>query len=98
VFRGLRAARVLRGTAFDVFGYAAVRRVERTLVVEYRELVRRALDRLTPATAAAVAEIAALPDLIRGYEDIKLARVAEFRDRAATLLAELDDPVLQESS
>ncbi|WP_432861788.1 indolepyruvate ferredoxin oxidoreductase family protein [Microbispora rosea] len=98
VFHGLRAARVLRGTAFDVFGHAAVRRVERTLVVEYRELVRRALDRLTPATAAVVAEIAALPDLIRGYEDIKLARVAEFRDRAATLLAELDDPVLQESS
>ncbi|MEU8171875.1 indolepyruvate ferredoxin oxidoreductase family protein [Microbispora hainanensis] len=106
VFRGLRAARVLRGTAFDVFGHAAVRRVERTLVVEYRELVRRALDRLTPATAAAVAEIVALPDLIRGYEDIKLARVAEFRDRAATLLAELNEsahesahePFLQESS
>ncbi|MFG1863221.1 indolepyruvate ferredoxin oxidoreductase family protein [Microbispora bryophytorum] len=98
VFRGLRAARVLRGTALDVFGYAAVRRVERTLVVEYRELVRRAFDRLTPATAAAVAEIAALPDLIRGYEDIKLARVAEFRDRAAALLAELNAPVLQESS
>ncbi|MFG1823909.1 indolepyruvate ferredoxin oxidoreductase family protein [Microbispora bryophytorum] len=98
VFRGLRAARVLRGTAFDVFGYAAVRRVERTLVVEYRELVSRAFDRLTPATAAAVAEIAALPDLIRGYEDIKLARVAEFRDRAAALLAELNAPVLQESS
>ncbi len=98
VFRGLRAARVLRGTAFDVFGHAAVRRVERTLVVEYRELVTRALDRLTPATAAVVAEIAALPDLIRGYEDIKLARVAEFRDRAATLLAELNEPALQESS
>ncbi|XVQ82069.1 indolepyruvate ferredoxin oxidoreductase family protein [Microbispora siamensis] len=97
VFRGLRAARALRGTAFDVFGHAAVRRVERTLVVEYRELVSRALGRLTPATAAAVAEIAALPELVRGYEDIKLARVAEFRDRAATLLAELNEPVLQES-
>lgn len=97
VFRGLRAARVLRGTAFDVFGHAAVRRVERTLVGEYRGLVRRALDRLTPATAAVVAEIAALPDMIRGYEDIKLARVAEFRDRAAALLARLDDPALVEA-
>ncbi|MEV7808512.1 indolepyruvate ferredoxin oxidoreductase family protein [Microbispora sp. NPDC088329] len=97
VFRGLRAARVLRGTAFDVFGHAAVRRVERTLVGEYRELVRRALGRLTPATAPAVAEIAALPDMIRGYEGIKLARVAEFRDRAAALLAELNEPVLQEA-
>ncbi|WP_169986995.1 indolepyruvate ferredoxin oxidoreductase family protein [Microbispora sp. H10836] len=96
VFRGLRAARVLRGTAFDVFGHAGVRRVERTLVGEYRELVRRALDRLTPATAQTVAEIAALPDVIRGYEGIKLARVAEFRDRATTLLARLDDPALME--
>ncbi|WP_311931651.1 indolepyruvate ferredoxin oxidoreductase family protein [Microbispora sp. H11081] len=96
VFRGLRAARVLRGTPLDVFGYAALRRVERTLVGEYRGLVRRALDRLTPDTAQAVAEIAALPDLIRGYEGVKLARVAEFRDRAAALLARLDDPALVE--
>ncbi|MFI7700172.1 indolepyruvate ferredoxin oxidoreductase family protein [Nonomuraea sp. NPDC049480] len=86
LFRGLRAARVLRGTAFDVFGRARVRRVERELVGEYRDLVRAALARLTPATADAVAKIAGLPELIRGYEDIKLARVAEFRERARTML------------
>ncbi|NUW39551.1 indolepyruvate ferredoxin oxidoreductase family protein [Nonomuraea rhodomycinica] len=89
LFRGLRAARVLRGTVLDVFGHAEVRRVERRLVGEYRDLVRKALDRLTPGTADDVAAVAALPELIRGYEDIKLARVAEFRDRAATALARL---------
>ncbi|MGP3956895.1 indolepyruvate ferredoxin oxidoreductase family protein [Nonomuraea sp. 3N208] len=93
LFRGLRAARMLRGTAFDVFGRAQVRRVERELVGEYRDLVRAALARLTPATADAVAEIAGLPELIRGYEDIKLARVAEFRERAKTVLARLEEPV-----
>ncbi|MGP3910113.1 indolepyruvate ferredoxin oxidoreductase family protein [Nonomuraea sp. 10N515B] len=93
LFRGLRAARVLRGTAFDVFGRARVRRVERELVGEYRELVRAALARLTPATAGTVTEIAGLPELIRGYEDIKLARVAEFRERAKTVLARLEEPV-----
>ncbi|MGW0807386.1 indolepyruvate ferredoxin oxidoreductase family protein [Nonomuraea sp. NPDC002799] len=92
LFRGLRAARVLRGTVFDVFGHAGVRRVERELVPEYRDLMSAALTRLTPATADAVAEIAGLPELIRGYEDIKLARVAEFRDRARTALTELADP------
>ncbi|TDC01487.1 indolepyruvate ferredoxin oxidoreductase family protein [Nonomuraea longispora] len=92
LFRGLRAARVLRGTALDLFGQAKVRRVERELVTEYRDLVRAALTRLTPGTAAAVTEIAGLPDLIRGYEDIKLARVAEFRERARTALARLDEP------
>ncbi|MEV1172738.1 indolepyruvate ferredoxin oxidoreductase family protein, partial [Nonomuraea sp. NPDC049784] len=92
LFRGLRAAKVLRGTAFDVFGYAQVRRVERELVSEYRDLIRTALTRLTPSTAEAVAEIAGLPALIRGYEDIKLARVAEFRERAGAALARLDEP------
>lgn len=85
-FRALRAARFLRGTALDPFGYAHVRRVERELIHEYRTLVREALSK---GTADAVAEIAALPDMIRGYEDIKLARVAEFRERAAKALAEL---------
>ncbi|MFC4113124.1 indolepyruvate ferredoxin oxidoreductase family protein [Nonomuraea zeae] len=92
LFRGLRAARVLRGTAFDVFGRAKVRRVERELVSEYRDLMRAALTRLTPATADAVEEIAGLPELIRGYEDIKLARVAEFRERARTALTRLGEP------
>ncbi|GAA3213020.1 indolepyruvate ferredoxin oxidoreductase family protein [Nonomuraea helvata] len=91
LFRGLRAAKVLRGTAFDVFGHAQVRRVERELVTEYRDLMRTALTRLTPSTAEAVAEIAGLPELIRGYEDIKLARVAEFRERVRTALARLDE-------
>jgi indolepyruvate ferredoxin oxidoreductase len=89
LFRGLRAARVLRGTALDVFGYAKVRRVERELVTEYRDLMRAALARLTPATIDAVADIAGLPELVRGYEDIKLARVAEYRERARTALGEL---------
>ncbi|GAA2205514.1 indolepyruvate ferredoxin oxidoreductase family protein [Nonomuraea monospora] len=89
LFRGLRAARVLRGTAFDLFGRAGVRRVERELIPEYRDLVRTALDRLTPSNAAAVEELAGLPDVIRGYEDIKLARVAEFRERATKALNNL---------
>nr|WP_308016194.1 indolepyruvate ferredoxin oxidoreductase family protein [Nonomuraea aurantiaca] len=92
VFRVLRAARFLRGTPFDVFGYAGVRRVERAIITEYRDLMRDALARLSPATADAVAAIAALPEAVRGYEDIKLARVADFRDRARTALAQLSEP------
>src|SRR4029450_13745958 len=41
--RALRAVRRLRGTPFDPFGYAAVRREERRLVPWYRDLVIRAL-------------------------------------------------------
>ena len=65
----------LRGTAFDVFGYARVRREERALIGEYRALVERALAALAPATHDAAVALADLPDMIRGYEDIKLDNV-----------------------
>ncbi|MFC5186650.1 indolepyruvate ferredoxin oxidoreductase family protein [Actinomadura harenae] len=88
-FRALRAARGLRGTTLDLFGHAEVRRIERELVQEYRGLVRDALTHLTPGTVAAVVDLARLPETVRGYEDIKLARVAEYRERAHATLADL---------
>ncbi|OZM76162.1 indolepyruvate ferredoxin oxidoreductase family protein [Pseudonocardia sp. MH-G8] len=91
-FRALRAARRLRGTALDPFGRAEVRRVERALVGEYQALVRDALEHLSPDTAEAVVEIAALPDTVRGYEDIKLRNVAAFREKATTALEKLARP------
>ncbi len=89
-FKALRALKWLRGTPLDVFGYAAVRRVERELVVEYRRLVETALARLSPATRDAAVAIAELPDEIRGFEQIKLDSVARFRDKAAQLISRLN--------
>ena len=74
----LRALRRLRGTPFDPFGRSEVRKVERALIEEYRGMVLRALSSADPDTAA---EIAALPDLVRGYESIKLRNVERFRER-----------------
>jgi indolepyruvate ferredoxin oxidoreductase len=88
-FKALRAMRRLRGTKLDVFGLPEVRRVERALPGEYRALVERSLERLTPVTHATVAEIAELPDVVRGYEDIKLANVERFREEAAALEEQL---------
>lgn len=90
--RALARGKRLRGTKLDPFARTEVRRTERALPGEYRALVDVALDHLTPDTAARVAEIAALPDLIRGYEEIKLRGVAAFRARAEELLGELDAP------
>ncbi|GAA4545381.1 indolepyruvate ferredoxin oxidoreductase family protein [Pseudonocardia xishanensis] len=86
-FRGLRAAKGLRGTAFDVFGYAGVRRTERALVGEYQALVREAISRSTDEDA--IVAIAELADLVRGYEDIKLANVERFRAEAGSRLRHL---------
>ncbi|MFG2791140.1 indolepyruvate ferredoxin oxidoreductase family protein [Streptomyces sp. NPDC048419] len=88
-FRALRAARRLRGTPLDPFAYAAVRRTERALVTQYQQLMRQALDRLTPDNADTVVRIAELPQSIRGYEHIKMARVEEYHEQAREALREL---------
>ncbi|MBI2157948.1 MAG: indolepyruvate ferredoxin oxidoreductase family protein [Candidatus Rokubacteria bacterium] len=79
VFRLLVGLRRLRGTALDPFGWASVRRVERALVGEYRALIEAALAGLSPDTYERAVRLAELPDLIRGYEGVKLASVERFR-------------------
>jgi indolepyruvate ferredoxin oxidoreductase len=86
-FRLLAAGRRLRGTPFDPFGRTQVRRTERSLVSEYRAVIAQLLSGLTTANHALAVEIAGLPDLVRGYEEIKLRNVAAYRDRTAELLA-----------
>ncbi|HST39872.1 MAG TPA: indolepyruvate ferredoxin oxidoreductase family protein, partial [Conexibacter sp.] len=88
--RLLAHGRRLRGTPLDPFGRAEVRRVERALPDEYLALVDGALARLTPATLALALEAAELPELVRGYEEIKLRGVTRFRARAQELRAALD--------
>ncbi|MDX3229256.1 indolepyruvate ferredoxin oxidoreductase family protein [Streptomyces sp. ME19-01-6] len=92
LFRALYGLRGLRGTRLDVFGHATVRREERALIDEYRRLVQDALTHLTPRTATGIEALVLLADGIRGYEDIKLARIAEFRDQARTALRDLSAP------
>ncbi len=87
-YRVLYAMRRLRGTRLDPFGYATVRRVERELIVEYRNLIRELSWSLTADNHALAVEIAQLPDMVRGYEHVKLANVARYRDRVAELTRE----------
>jgi indolepyruvate ferredoxin oxidoreductase len=87
-FRALRAMRRLRGTPFDPFGRTTVRKTERSLILEYRNLIDGALANLHPSTYDTAVALACLPDGVRGYEDIKLRSVEEFRRQAADLRGE----------
>jgi indolepyruvate ferredoxin oxidoreductase len=89
MFRLLRRGKRLRGTALDPFGRAEVRRVERELIGEYRTLVEGAVERMHHGNHDKVLAIAELADIVRGYEDIKLANVEVFREKAAELSAAL---------
>jgi indolepyruvate ferredoxin oxidoreductase len=68
----------LRGTSFDPFGRTEVRRVERQLVSDYVSLLDRLLPRLG-ADHAECTRVAALVDMVRGYESVKLRNVAAYR-------------------
>ena len=90
VFALLARGKRLRGRWCDPFGHTEVRRTERALVGEYLAAVDAAVQALERDAGAARYEqaiaIARLPELVRGYEDIKMANVATFR-------AELDERV-----
>ena len=87
VFTSLAAGRRLRGTRLDPFGATEVRRTERALVGEYVGLVRLLVDGLTAGTHARAVEIAGMADSVRGYEDLKMRRVAEYRAAVAEAVA-----------
>ncbi|MFD5384378.1 DUF6537 domain-containing protein [Streptomyces sp. NPDC127074] len=78
------------GTRLDLFGDAEVRRVERELIQEYRDTILEALAAARPAADLdAVVELAELPDLVRGYEQIKLDNVDTYHRRRSELLEKL---------
>ena len=85
VFRLLARLKGLRGTPLDPFGFARVRQVERQLIGEYRTLIEKALVGLSPESYERAVKLASLPDLIRGYEEIKLRNVAKFREAVRAL-------------
>ena len=92
VLKGLAAIKFLRGTPLDVFGYAHLRREERSLVGWYEDMIRSLLPALTSANLEAAVEVAKLPDGIRGYEHIKLNSIKATREAASKLLARLSRP------
>ena len=78
LMRILSKGKILRGTPFDVFGYAEVRKVERQIRDLYRTAVVDALGTLTQDNYGDVLALAALAMDVRGYEDIKLRSAANF--------------------
>src|SRR5262245_282704 len=84
MFRGLAALRHVRGTPLDVFGYARHRREERDVAAEYEALMQAALAGLTPDGYDAAVDLARSVQEIKGYEDIKSAAIARWRDAVAT--------------
>ncbi len=84
--RWLARLRFLRGTPFDPFGYSADRRLERRLIADYEHTVCRLLDGLAPENHALAVEIAALPQQIRGFDQVKRSSAEQAGARQVALL------------
>jgi indolepyruvate ferredoxin oxidoreductase len=89
-FHALAALKGLRGSAFDVFGYTAERRMERSLLARYEADVDRIVSLLTPAKIDAAAALASVPALVRGYGHVKRASVEKAAGERARLVARLE--------
>ena len=95
----LAAMKGLRGTAFDIFGYGADRRMERQLLAQYEGDLDRIARQLSPAKVEAAAALASVPSLVRGYGYVKEAAAAKASQERERLLERLEkagrEPQLQ---
>jgi indolepyruvate ferredoxin oxidoreductase len=89
IFPLLARLRFLRGTVFDPFGHTAERRTERRLAREYEQRIESILDGLSVHNVAVAVEIAALPDMVRGFGHIKLANIERMEAKLAPLVERL---------
>ncbi len=93
-FRLMAKLRFLRGTALDVFGYTAERRGERQLIADYEKTVGGLLERLDAGNVDLAADIASVPEHIRGYGHVKEAHLHAAKAREAELLARWRSPAV----
>ncbi len=76
-FAVLAKFRGLRGSALDVFGYSAERKMERGLISRYETLIDALLKNLTKSNAAEAVKLASLPEQLRGFGHVKERHFAQ---------------------
>ena len=89
VFRLLARMRRLRGTAFDVFGKTAERRMERALISEFESQVDELLRMACPRNITEISAIIRRYLDIRGYGPVKEESVGEVRAAVQKAVSDL---------
>ncbi len=79
----------LRGTALDIFGYSAERRMERRLLAEYEADLEMVRECIAPGNVEAAAALLSVPALIRGFGHVKAANVEKAAGERARLIERL---------
>lgn len=87
-FRLLARLKGLRGTPFDLFGYAKERRMERRLIADYEQMLAQLLPALSAANYDAAVALAELPEEVRGFGHVKEAGVRRMQESKERHLAQ----------
>ncbi len=91
-FRLLAKFRFLRGSAFDPFGRTAERRVEQRWIADYFAAMNELVTGLTRENVTLAAEIASVPEHIRGFGHVKERHEQAAREQWNALLARWRHP------
>jgi len=86
-FRVIAKMKGLRGSAVDIFGKTAERRMERQLITDYEALINELLPHLAAHNHAIAVELASIPEHIRGYGHVKNRHLAAAKAKEAELVA-----------
>ena len=87
-FGVLASLKGLRGGALDVFARTAERKTEVALIAEYRTCIDELLQTLSADKLPLAAQIARLPEEIRGYGHVKERHLQAARSKWDALMAE----------
>ena len=81
----------LRGSALDVFGLTAERKMERQLIKDYAALVDEIVAKLAPHNHALAVELASIPEGIRGFGHVKERHLKAAKTKEADLVQRFRD-------
>jgi indolepyruvate ferredoxin oxidoreductase len=87
-FAVLARLKGLRGGRWDVFGKTDERRMERQLIADYRACVEELLQGLSAERLRQAAEVARIPEEIRGFGHVKERHVKAAREKWQRLMAD----------
>jgi indolepyruvate ferredoxin oxidoreductase len=96
-FPAIAKLKGLRGSAFDLFGYTAERKMERQLLRDYEAGIAKLLVGLTPERLDTAVKIAAIPQQIRGFGHVKEASVKPAKAEEAQLWQVWDKLAVKEA-
>ncbi len=97
-FKLMKRFKFLRGGAFDLFGKTDERRMERQLIVDYRNTIDELLMGLAMSNHSLAVEIARIPEHIRGYGHVKEAHFKTAKAKWDSLLHAWRDPAAERSA